>query len=104
MTEPSTGELVRRLDEVARSIERVASTLESSYVRREVYEAKHEALRAWARQEFADVRADVARIEADRSSDKAFRRQITVAISSGFVLMILNLLMAASNFLARVGH
>lgn len=55
MTEPSIAELVRRLDEstkhqnqrldeVARSVERLINTLEQSYVRRDVYVERMSAI------------------------------------------------------------
>lgn len=101
--DPTIAEVVRRLDEVARSVERVAATLESSYVRREVYEAKHEALRSWARQEFQDVRGDIGRIEEARKTDAAFRRQIMAGAAVGLILLLVNLVLATSNVLARGG-
>jgi hypothetical protein len=103
VTDPTIAEVVRRLDDVTRSVERVAATLESSYVRREVYEAKHEALRSWARQEFNDVRGDITRIEEARKADQAFRRQIMAGASIGLILLLVNLVLATSNFIARAG-
>lgn len=114
MTDPTVSEIVRRLDEVTRSVERVASTLEASYVRREVYEARHEALKqagaredqalkSYFEQEIRDIRGDVTRIEDARKSDQQFRRQIMAGAAVGLILLLINLVLATSNFIARGG-
>ena len=94
MSDPTPGEILRRLDEVTRSVERLASTLESSYVRREVYDAKHEALRAYTDSKAKELADDIADLNRHRSSEQAFRRQIVAGAAVGAILLILNLLFA----------
>ena len=103
MTDPSIAELVRRLEDTSRAIERVATTLESSYVRREVYEAKHEALRAQQQQSIKEVADDVRDLQEARKTDAAFRRQIMAGAAVGLILLLINLVLATSNVMARGG-
>lgn len=103
MTDPTIAELVRRLDDVTRSVERVASTLEASYVRREVYDAKHEALKSRTDRDVNELRADIKRIEEERKADQAFRRQVMAGAAVGLILLMVNLVLATSNFIARGG-
>jgi hypothetical protein len=93
--------MVRRLDEIARSIERVMLTLETSYVRRDVYEAKHEAVRNELNGKVQDIYADLSDIKETRKADLAFRRQILAGASVGIILLLINLVIATSNFIAR---
>lgn len=103
MTDPSVPEIVRRIDELTRSLERIAATLESSYVRREVYEAKHEALRAYQDRETKELRGDIRELQDARKADAQFRRQIMAGAAVGLILLMVNLVLATSNFIARGG-
>jgi hypothetical protein len=77
--DPSMAELVRRIEEVVRTQERLSFTLESSYVRKEVYEARHEALR----REYDEV-------------NLAFRRQILAGVIVGIVLIVAQIIVVLS--------
>jgi hypothetical protein len=103
VTEPSNAELVRRLEDVTRTVDRLATTLEGSYVRREVYEAKHEALRSQINSQVQDIYGDIKDIKDARASDLAFRRQIMAGVAVGIILSLVTLVVATSNFIARVG-
>lgn len=70
MTDWTSAEIMRRVEELVRSVERLASTMEASYVRKEVYEAKHEALRAATDARIKDLEGDVADLEHKRDEDK----------------------------------
>jgi hypothetical protein len=99
--EPTNAELVRRLDDVARQVERIAATLEDKYVRVDVYKAKHDALRADIDGKVQDLYGDIRDIKTTRASDLAFRRQIMAGAAVGVILILVNLVIATSNFIAR---
>lgn len=104
MTEgTSTAELVRRIEEVIRSVERLAATLEASYVRKEVYEARHEALRNEVRASIKDVDDDVADIKRVREKDADRWKQAMFAIGVNVVALLILGAFAVSNFMARTG-
>lgn len=86
--EPSPLELLRRIEELTRSLERVTNTLESSYVRKDVYEARHDALRREIRQEQAEIRGDVSELQDAQKAQVAFRRQVLAGVLVGLVLIL----------------
>lgn len=103
MSDPTVPELMRRLEEVARSVERLVRTMETSYIRRDVYEAKHESIRAEFNGKVQDIYGDLQDMKEARQQDLAFRRQIMAGASVGIILLLVNLVIATSNFIARVG-
>lgn len=103
--DPTPGEIMRRLDELGRTMQQLAATLESSYVRREVYEAKHEALRSYVDARTKETEAkikenadDIGDLNRHRQSDQSFRRQIITGAAVGAILLVLNLLFAINGF------
>lgn len=88
MNDPSIPELVRRLDDITRVIERVTSTLESSYLRKDVYDARHTALRREVEQKFTEVEGDVDDLRQLAREQAAFRRQILAGAIVGLILMV----------------
>ena len=103
MTEPSSAEILRRLEEVVRSVERLASTMEANYVRREVYEAKHEHLRTSLQADVKDVRDDVEDIKRLREKDGDRWKQLAFTVGGSLLLMLVTAAFAISNFMARGG-
>lgn len=121
----SLPEVVRRLDEITRSVDRLVHTMEQSYVRRDVYDARHDALRSSVNGQVRDardlfsirmnaiesalngqmagIRDDVSEIKKARDGELAFKRQIL----AGFALIVISTLItgaiALSNFVARGG-
>ena len=91
--DPTLGEIMRRLEELARSMQQLASTLESSYVRREVYEAKHQALYSYVDAKTKENTDDIADLKRQRQEGQAFRRQIIAGVSVLAIGMVLNLLL-----------
>ncbi len=67
MTEPTTYEIVRRLDDVSRDLRALTATLEERYVPRREYELR------------------VGELEKDATAQGNFRRQI----SAGALLLLL---------------
>lgn len=102
-TDPSASELLRRIEDVVRSVERLASTMEASYVRREVYEAKHEALRREFSGQVKDVADDVADAKRIREKDTDRWKQAMFAIGVQIVMLLIVGAFAVSNFMARAG-
>lgn len=96
--DPTPGEIMRRLDELARSMQQLAATLESSYVRREVYDAKHQALYSYVDAKVKENTDDIADLNRHRQSDQSFRRQIITGAAVGAILLVLNLLFAINGF------
>lgn len=94
-------EVVRRLDDVARSVERLVATLEQSYVRRDVYDARHDALKREVNGQVRELSADIAEIKEARKADQAFKRQMLASMAVVIVGVIINLVMAVANTIAR---
>lgn len=103
MTDPSASELLRRIEDVVRSVERLASTMEASYVRREVYEAKHEALRNEVKSSIKDVADDVADAKRLREKDADRWKQAMFSIGLVIVGLLITGAFTVSNFMARAG-
>ena len=103
MSDPTIPEVVRRLDDVVRSIDRIMLTMETSYVRRDVYEARHDAVRADINGKVQDIYGDIKEIRDQRASDVAFRRQILAGAAIGLILLLVNLVIATSNFVNMGG-
>jgi phage host-nuclease inhibitor protein Gam len=102
-SDPSAAELLRRIEDVVRSVERLASTMEASYVRREVYEAKHEALRREVHSSVKDVADDIADAKRLREKDADRWKQAMFTIGIAIVLLLIQGALTVSNFMARTG-
>ena len=104
MTEPpSCAELVRRIEDVVRSVERLTSTMEASYVRKEVYDARHESLRNELRGAVKDVADDVREINRVREKDAYRWKQLMFSVGLLVIGLVITGAFAVSNFMARVG-
>ncbi len=103
MTDPTTAELVRRIEDLVRMVDRLATTLEASYVRKEVYEAKHQALRNEQRASVKEVADDVADIKRIRERDSDRWKQAMFAIGVQIVMLLIVGAVAVSNFVSRSG-
>lgn len=86
-----------------RSVERLASTMEASYVRREVYEAKHESLRRELQDKVKVVADDVADDRRLREKDADRWKQAMFAIGIAIVLLLVQGALSVSNYMARTG-
>lgn len=104
MSEPTNGEVMRRLDEVARQLTDVANKMredrlhaESTYVRRDVYDSdrKAEAIRG------VEAQKDVDELQRHREADAQWRRQVTLALALTALTAIVTIALAISNYLAR---
>jgi predicted proteasome-type protease len=102
-SEPTLGEVLRRLDEVSRQLQAMAIKLDTDrvenanvYLRKDVYEARHVALS----RRMDEVEADAAQKERDAES---FRRQIIVGLVLAGVPAVLAMVLAINNFLAAGG-
>lgn len=103
VNDPSTAELVRRIEEVVRSVERLHGTLEASYVRKEVYDAKHEGLRREMASSVKEVADDVADAKRLREKDADRWKQAMFAIGVQIVMLLIVGGIAVTNFMARAG-
>ena len=95
-SEPSIGEIVRRLDDITRRQNELFTALESTYVRKDNHDLAREADRAAVREVAGDMQAVVARLDKGEN----FRRQILAGASVGVILLVINLVLALSNFTA----
>jgi hypothetical protein len=83
MSEPSPGEIMRRLDEIATRIDRTASQLQTD---RDRADLRYVPRGEWVEGRRADqgltkdVAKDVAELRASKSADLTFRRQFTIAL------------------------
>lgn len=103
MSDPTLPELMRRLDEVSRRMEHLGRTMETSYVRRDVYEAKHDALKAEVAGKITELSGDLIDLRNARDKDQAYRRQIMAGAAVGLILLLVNLAIATSNFVSMGG-
>lgn len=109
MSEPTLAEAMRRLDDVAKSVERIVATLETHYVRLDVYTAKHESIRRELDStalnlagDFKDLRDnDIKELKEARKADLAYKRQISAGVAVGLILMVGNVVFTTVNYLAR---
>lgn len=99
MTEPSNGEVMRRLDEVSRQLLQLAqdmrddrNTAADTYVRKDVFTPTHEA----TTRRIEDLERESA--EREKAQD-AFRRQIIVTVIAAALPAVLALVLAINNVL-----
>ena len=105
-TEPTMGEVVRRLEDIAKQIERTSNDIRTdraeqarTYVRQDVYtsDKRSEGL---AR----DAIARAAKELEDRlDKADAFKRQIVAGVSVGAILLVVNIIIGMSALLATKG-
>lgn len=103
MTEPTNAELVRRIDDLVRTVERLTGTLEASYVRKEVFEARHEAQGQRVDASVREVADDVNEIKRLREADSNRWKQAMFAIGAQVLLLLILGAFAVSNFMSRTG-
>lgn len=103
MSDPTVPELVRRLDDVVRSLERITANIDSNYLRRDVYEARHVSLRREVDSQLQAVKDDLRDVQEARKAEAAYRKQILAGFAVAILVMLVNLALATSNFIARVG-
>jgi len=101
VTEPTNAEIARRLDEAVKAVERLTSTLETSYVRKEVYEAKHEALRNSMLMQIKDVSDDVVELKGQRQKDADRWKQFAFALGLAILMLLIQGAITVSNFMSR---
>ena len=91
MSDPTPAELVRRIEDIANSIERLTSTLEQSYVRKDVYVAQREGDLASLRGEVKDVADDARDLKSKAERSETFRRQILAGAAVAFLSQVAQL-------------
>lgn len=81
---PTLGEVIRRLDTLARSLEELGKDIRedrkdaaATYVRRDLYVAERLADQTVT----ADLAREITAIQADRRSDAGFRRQVLLGLA-----------------------
>jgi hypothetical protein len=99
--QPTNAEIARRLDEAIRAVERLATTLESSYVRKEVYEARHEAIRREHAAGVKEVADDVADLKRQQQDNANRWKQFAFALSCAIILLLIQGALSVANFMAR---
>ena len=99
MADPTPAEIMLRLDhitaqlaQVVGSVDRLTTRMEQSYVRKDVYEARHSALRADMTARSTEIERDVEELKSDRKDDAKHRRQMWTAIGLAFLGMLLSIL------------
>jgi len=101
MADPTPAEIMLRLDHITQqllqvvgSVDRLTTRMEESYVRKDVYEAKHTALRADLTARDADIERDIAELKEDRKDDDKHRRQTWTAIGLTVLGVIISILVS----------
>lgn len=99
--QPTNAEIARRLDEAITQVRQLTATLESSYVRKDVYEARHEAIRREHAAGVKEVADDVAEIKRQRQDDANRWKQAMFTIGCAIILLLIQGALTVSNFMAR---
>lgn len=96
MSEPTLGELVRRVEDIARLQQQMLSDLRrdrdewaNTFVRKDVYES--------------GIKRDVELLNSRLDKQDSFRKQIITGVSVGAIMLMINLMFAISNRLALGG-
>jgi len=104
MTDPTPGEIMRRLDEVAAQMLRILAEIASDrsraeqlYVLREAWSLAREADRGHVH----DLEKDVEQLKTDRDGDLTYRRQILLALAVASFSAIVSTAIAIFAFLVR---
>ena len=111
MTDDRTmGEVVRQLEQISQQQRDILSEIRSdretyhrTFVPRETYEAKHEALRAQQAAAIKEVADDVTEIKQARVKDADRWKQAMFTIGIAIVLLLIQGALTVSNFMARTG-
>ena len=101
MADPTPAEIMLRLDHITQqlsqvvgSVDRLTTRMEESYVRKDVYEAKHTALRADLTARDQEMERDIAELRNDRKDDDKHRRQTWTAIGLTVLGVIITFLVS----------
>jgi hypothetical protein len=104
MNEPTMGEVLRRLDDVARQLDATAKRMhedrlraEQTFVRLDVYNSD----RRGDERALSEVQRDVQDVQEDRKTDVNWRRQVMLALACVAITAIVTAALAVSNYLAR---
>lgn len=104
MSEPTMGELMRRVEDLVRQITDVSNKMredrihaEATFVRRDVYDANRaaEALRD------LDAQKDLDELTRHREADAQWRRQIMLAVAVLAITTLVTVAIAISNYISR---
>lgn len=81
MTEPSTAELVRRIEDLVKAVERLTSTMENTYATKEALK-RVEDLHS----------AEITELKKDNDARAGSQRQILAGLVTAFVLLLIPLI------------
>jgi hypothetical protein len=122
VSEPTTGEVLRRLDEVSRQLVDLAREMKEDrakayaiFVQREVYnerEKTYAAQRTADQAVVADLHGDIKKVETnigrdveairkERQSDAGFRRQVWLTMGALAITTLVTIVIALLNFVTR---
>lgn len=103
-TEPTLGEVLRRLDEVSRQlvdltreIKEDRVTAAATFVRQDVYLAQRQADQAV----MADLHGEVATVRDDRRKDQDVQRQRNLTLAALAITSLVSIALGIANILAR---
>lgn len=99
--QPTNAEIARRLDETVTQVRQIAATLEASYVRKDVYDARHEAIRREHAARVREVADDVAELKKLRHEDANRWKQFAFALGLAILMVLIQGALTVSNFMAR---
>lgn len=111
MTDDRTmGEVVRQLEQISQQQRDILSEIRSdretyhrTFVPRETYEARHEALRRELHSSVKEVSDDVTEIKQARIKDADRWKQAMFTLGIAIVLLLIQGALTVSNFMARTG-
>lgn len=90
MNEPSTAELVRRIEELVKTIERLTNTMENTYATKESVQALRDL-----------HTAEINELKKDNDARAGQSRQIISALVVGFVMLLIPLISAIQNIVGK---
>lgn len=88
MTEPSLGELERRMIDLAGSVQRIADQLPNTYATREAMEAQARLHAA----EITNLKQDIAELRKANDDRAGSMRQIVAGLVVAFVMLLIPLI------------
>jgi hypothetical protein len=104
MSDPTPGEIMRRLDEVSASLLRIVAEIASDRKRAEQLYVLREAwglARAADQSKVHEVEKDVEGLKKDRDGDLTYRRQIMLALAIASFSAIISVAIAIFSVLVR---
>lgn len=101
--EPTLGEVMRQVRDLVQQVRDLVQEVRADYVRKDLYDARHEALRRQQEAAIKEVADDVAEVKKGREKDADRWKQAMFTIGVAILLLLIQGALTVSNFMARTG-